>query len=590
MIVGMKKVHIIVRAQDLVETIDVLRATGVMHIEHEQPPAGRAVQSLRDDLSLIAQAQNILQQSAQGKAACAVDSKEPVDWETEARHVVELQRRLEQLQEFSRALTQGISQWEHWGDFDPAHVQALKSRGIHIRLFQVPLREVKKFPREALLHIVKTFRGTAYCVLIAREEIQVPFKELILPRMSLATMKARLSHDAEVIQHIRQELRERVKLVSCLAAQRARVSYVLEYQEVLSGAGGQAQLSFLRGYVPRDAVEKVQQAAVEHKWGIMVEDPAADERVPTLIRNPRWIAVIEPVFKLLAILPGYRELDISLWFLLFFSVFCGILIGDAGYGLIFGVVTLLVHMKLRKKVTSSAPFVLSYLVSIAAVLWGLASATFFGQEWLPASVSPMIPLLRDNEFVQRLCFTIGAVHLSIAHLWRAMIKLPSLAAVGEMGWVGILWAAFFLARTLILGDPFPPQGMIMAAAGGVCVLFFSNPQRNILKGIGSGAGALGLNAINNFTDVVSYIRLFAVGLATVAVADAFNAMALGLGFNSVISGLGAAFIILVGHVLNLILAPMSILVHGVRLNVLEFCVNHLDGTWGGFAYRPFKKR
>ena len=120
------------------------------------------------------------------------------------------------------------------------------------------------------------------------------------------------------------------------------------------------------------------------------------------------------------------------------------------------------------------------------------------------------------------------------------------------------------------------------------VLFFTNPRKNIIKGIGQGLGNLLLNLINNFTDIVSYIRLFAVGLATVAVADSFNKMAMEVGFGSLAAGLLTAFILLLGHSLNILLGPMSILVHGVRLNVLEFC-NHLDIKWSGFSYRPLKE-
>ena len=97
-----------------------------------------------------------------------------------------------------------------------------------------------------------------------------------------------------------------------------------------------------------------------------------------------------------------------------------------------------------------------------------------------------------------------------------------------------------------------------------------------------------LNFVNSFTDIVSYIRLFAVGLATVAIADAFNKMAMGIGFNSVLTGLATALILLLGHTLNIILGPLAVLVHGVRLNVLEFC-NHVDIRWSGFSYKPLRE-
>jgi V/A-type H+-transporting ATPase subunit I len=264
------------------------------------------------------------------------------------------------------------------------------------------------------------------------------------------------------------------------------------------------------------------------------------------------------------------------------------LIGDAAYGLIYFILTWLAQRKLGRKLRDKRFFVLFYILSSCAIIWGILSGTFFGQEWLPAFVKPLIPALRNNKNVIALCFLIGALHLSIAHLWRAVIRLPSRVALSEFGWVSILWGAFFLAKTLVLGDAFPEFGRWFLIAGTILVVFFTSPAKNLLKGIGLGLGRLLLNLMSSFADLVSYIRLFAIGLATVAIADAFNKMALGVGYNGILSGLLTSLILLVGHALNIILGPMSLLVHGVRLNILEFC-NHADIKWSGFAYKPLRE-
>ncbi len=141
---------------------------------------------------------------------------------------------------------------------------------------------------------------------------------------------------------------------------------------------------------------------------------------------------------------------------------------------------------------------------------------------------------------------------------------------------------------LILGDPLPQAGKLMLLAGSTLVVFFSQPKKNIFKTVGLGLGELLMSIVNMFTDIVSYIRLFAVGLATVAVADAFNQMAFGIGFNSFLAGLATAMILVLGHLLNIALGAMAILVHGIRLNVLEFS-SHLNMEWAGMAYNPFRK-
>jgi V/A-type H+-transporting ATPase subunit I len=189
--------------------------------------------------------------------------------------------------------------------------------------------------------------------------------------------------------------------------------------------------------------------------------------------------------------------------------------------------------------------------------------------------------------MQTFCFFLGTLHLSIAHSWRAYLKFPSLKALADVGWICILWTAFFLARTLILGEAFPPWGIWLIATGIVLVILFTNPQANVLRAIGEGLGTVALSLMNNFTDVISYVRLFAVGLAGLAIADITNTLSSGLG-DGVAALAAGVVIILIGHSLNIILGPMSVLVHGVRLNVLEFS-GHANVTWSGFAFEPLKE-
>jgi V/A-type H+-transporting ATPase subunit I len=231
-----------------------------------------------------------------------------------------------------------------------------------------------------------------------------------------------------------------------------------------------------------------------------------------------------------------------------------------------------------KKISDKTAFVLFYLLSTCTIFWGLLTGTFFGQAWhLKGGLKPLVPALTDTKVLQAFCFFIGALQLTMAHLWRALRQLPALTAAAEIGWVAVIWAAFFLARTLILGDMFPFFGNWLIIGGITLVIFFTSPQRNILKTIGKGLASVALSLVNNFTDVVSYIRLFAVGLAGVAIADTVNTLA-------AIS----APILLVGHALNFVLGPVGVLVHGVRLNVLEFS-SHIGVSWSGVEYKPLKE-
>jgi V/A-type H+-transporting ATPase subunit I len=201
-------------------------------------------------------------------------------------------------------------------------------------------------------------------------------------------------------------------------------------------------------------------------------------------------------------------------------------------------------------------------------------------------VKPLWPSLRNSEDVQALCFLLGAIHLSIAHIWQFLLKLPSVRAFSDLGWILMIWAGLLLANSLILNKTFPEFGNWFWMAGTCFIVLFTNPRKNPLKWLGGGIGDFLLHVVSSFTDVVSYIRLFAVGVASLAVADAFNAMAFSLAQSGLIFKFLSALVLLFGHALNILLCTLGIMVHGVRLNVLEFS-SHLNLGWSGFEYIPF---
>jgi V/A-type H+-transporting ATPase subunit I len=146
---------------------------------------------------------------------------------------------------------------------------------------------------------------------------------------------------------------------------------------------------------------------------------------------------------------------------------------------------------------------------------------------------------------------------------------------------------YFLAGNLVLRLPMPEWVLPLFGVGALLIALFMTPLKQ-LKTEWYGHVMLPLNFVSHFVDVVSYLRLFAVGAASLAVAASFNSMALKNGIPNVMTGLVAAFILFAGHTLNIVLGAMGVLVHGVRLNTLEFS-SHLGVQWTGRPYRPFRK-
>jgi V/A-type H+-transporting ATPase subunit I len=589
MIVAMKKTGIVVLAGEAPRALARLRALGVVHVEHQQPPQGAEVAGLRDEAALFQSALDVFGEADFAPFIGPAAAEMSKDCRSVARHVLDTRKRYDQVREHAHNLSARLSLWDPWGDFDPEDIRRLGEKNIFVRLYQVPASALGEAASKALVLPLFERAGLVSCAVLSREPADIGYPEVALPKHSLSQKRARLAEDEKVIKTLREEILKAARFRDCLKAAKAAAIGELEFHEALRGMGEAGTLAYLVGYVPADRVGLLTQAAQKEGWGLWITDPAEEDLVPTLVRNPAWASLIRPVLRLLEIVPGYRELDISPLFLIFFSLFFGMLIGDAGYGLVYLGLTALAHKKMGRGAKDRTLFFLLYLLSGCAVVWGALTGTFFGQAWLmPTAVKPLVPVLTDAKFIQGLCFFIGAVHLTIAHLWRAAVLAPSQPALAELGWISVIWAAFFLARTLLLDAPFPAFGQPLIYLGVALVVFFINPKKNLFLRAASGLGSCVLSLMNNFTDVVSYVRLFAVGLATVAIADAFNEMAAGIAGGGPLALAGSILIVVAGHSLNIVLGPMSVLVHGVRLNVLEFS-GHAAVTWSGFAYKPFSE-
>jgi V/A-type H+-transporting ATPase subunit I len=588
MIVPMKKATVIFQSGDAEATITTLRKLGVMQVEHQILPEGGDISALLEKVALITSSMDVLNQVPSSERKIQPQNQIIGDWMAVATTIIELGHREEQLELSRRNLIGQINEWERWGDIDQSQVRSLAQNNIYLKLFQLPVRELENFPDDVVAKTIFTAGDIAHVVAISRRQFECPFKQVIPPEQGLSRLKECLSENTRKREAIKSKITGSAIYYDKLLDIKRKLEKEIEFQQVLAGMGREGVLGYITGYIPFDREEQLITESRNNKWGILIADPSPDDNVPTLLRNPRWVEMIKPVLGLLGLTPGYHEIDISMIFLVFFSIFFGILIGDAGYGLVYIIITLALSYWLKKKMMMNREMrttvSLFYLLGFSTVIWGLMTGTFFGQWGLPA----LVPRLNDPAFVTSLCFFIGALHLSIAHFWRAILKFPSMKFLADAGYICILWTAFFLADTLILGYPFPDFAIWLVVGGVILVILFTNPRRsNILRGIGEGMGTMALSFMNNITDVISYIRLFAVGMATLAVANTTNYLASGFGTGAIAIVVGAV-ILLSGHSLNLILGLMSVLVHGVRLNVLEFS-GHANVTWSGKSFEPLKE-
>ncbi|MDE5898263.1 MAG: ATPase, partial [Treponemataceae bacterium] len=404
------------------------------------------------------------------------------------------------------------------------------------------------------------------------------------------------------------------------------------FETVYSGmgreeSGASSDLAWISGFVPADSFDALKEAAAANSWALAASEPSEDDPVPTKLKNNRLVSLIYPLTDFLGTVPGYHEYDISGWFLLFFTVFFGMIFGDGGYGLLVTAVSLLVLIASAARRRPAAPVMqLVLLLGISTVVWGTVTCTWFGlppemlPEWLKnLSVPPIsnafadtgwIPFWTDDaskgtltsaQNLQIFCFTLALLQLSVAHIKGMARNRKSLKVLGEFGSMLQLWGMFYVVLSMVVsstifsfgelvyGVPVGTVAIGLVAGGFVLSFIFSNYEGNLGESVMTsvkGIISVLLGVVNVFSDIVSYIRLWAVGLAGAAISNTVNEMA-GPILGHAVLFLAAVVLLVFGHGLNMILNVLSVIVHGVRLNTLEFST-HLGMSWSGFKYDPFR--
>ena len=601
MIVQMKKVTVLGLAHDRAATLEALRDLGVLHVKPVVPPAGTGLEQAREKTMGLRQLLNALPTSSD-----ALPSDRHV--RVVIAEISELLNDRKEWQDRLDSLKTEIARVAPFGSFDPTAVEDLAKKGVVLKLYRAPAKSMLPLPDGVTAQKLAVVKADAYWVLSANAPFEwAGAEEQRLPDDSLADMESETASLRAGLAGVEVQLEKLAADRPLVEARLAEAEAELKLQEVRAAMGSAEAIAYVQGFVPSGDVDPIRAAAAEQGWGLVVEDPGPQDDVPVKLRQPAWAKPVQAVFDGINILPGYLEADISVVFMLFFSVFFAMIIGDAGYGALFLVLTLLFRKKLPKNAAN-----LLVITSACTIAWGLVSGsvfgispaflqtTFFAKLWIPF-LDPLKERTAQN--IMGMCFLIGAIQLSIGHLWNVvdLIGQRSLKALEQLGWTMTTWYMFFLADNMViagnmaryLGSPAalkPFTGSIAdyVALGGVVLIILFMMKPSEIKDNWFNLALLPLNLISNFTDVVSYVRLYAVGTAGFAVAFAFNTMIFG-GKVTLLSGLIGAVLAFLAHTLNILLCVMGVLVHGIRLNTLEFS-NHKGISWSGAPYRPFAKQ
>jgi V/A-type H+-transporting ATPase subunit I len=630
----MKKVSLVVTMRDRDTSLEKLRDAGVIHLMKREVSSSLLVELLEKQAKNKWALGFLTRYKTKGEIPPpSADYSPPADI---AAHIQALVAKSGALQDQLNHLTEEKRQLEPWGEFDPHDFSFLRRHDIKLFPYLLPPQIYKKIGDEETTIVVS--QNNQWVKALSLNAELPGLSPVKIPEMPLSAINAQINELRLNSEKIEVELQYLASIKKAIVADNDRLLEEIEFEttkvgmETLEDVPQELTICWLTGYVPGEKIDVVKSAAAENGWAAVWDTPAAEDKPPTQLKNNAAVRIIQPIFNLLGTVPGYREFDISLSYMVFLSIFFGLIFGDAGYGvLIFGA-GLAFGLSAKKKSGIFPDAVkLIMLFSSCTVIWGSLNGSWFAipTQHLPYVLQSLIIMPFNNtgpldEFpallrgifilpeespfdvkktqwnIQFFCFTLGASQMILGRIKRTKKQLPNLSALSQLGWVILIVGVYFLVLSMLLKMSLPTFAVYLIIAGLVLNLIFAEQNGgNFFKNMGKSAGnffQIFLKGVGCFGDIISYIRLFAVGLAGYMIAHTFNVMAIPAdGFGSfgpefIIRVILAVVILFIGHALNIVMTVLSVLIHGIRLNLLEYAGNHLEMEWSGYAYKPFASR
>ena len=505
--------------------------------------------------------------------------------------------RLEELKAERTALEKTLAEVAPWGEFDLARLEAT---GLGIKFYCIRQKDFDEgWAVEYAIQKVHEGDGRVWFVIVG-DNAGFPCKPVPTPAATASRTKELIeAKDKEIVGYasgLEKRKAEIPSLEKRLSDLQSDLSVYLAGRKGVPAA--EDTLVTFEGFAPSDNDAFLKQEFEKFSdVFVMSEAAVVEDNPPIQFVNNRFVRMFEPLTDMYG-RPPYNGFDPTPYISIFFLLFFAMCMGDAGYGIILVIVGLL--LRKVKSFASLAPLVVT--LGAGTVLVGFFFHTFFSIDisaWqcIPDGIRKVfVPSkIAGYDGTMVLALVIGVIHLCLAMTVKAVYAVRNngfLNSLGVLGWTllivgGVVVGAFALSGVLdsavtriviiILG--------IVSALG---IFFLNNLHRNPLLNFGSGLWETYNTATGVLGDVLSYLRLYALGLAGGMLGFAFNdlaKMALGDG------GIGWIFfilIVIVGHTLNLAMAALGAFVHPLRLNFLEFFKNSgYEGT--GNKYNPIKK-
>ena len=606
MITKMKKLTFLVYHKEYEEFLNSLRELGVVHIVEKQQGAADNTE-LQENIRLfnrLAATLKLLQnQKHEKNAVIATEGGTATRGMQVLDEVDALQTEHGKLSQQLQSYAKEKEVLEVWGNFEPTGIQKLKDAGYIIGFYSCSEGNYKEeWETEYNAMIVNRISSKVFFVTVTKagQEVDLDVEQAKLPAYSLSRLEALYDTTEQAIEGNEKKLVALSETdIPSLKAALKELQSQIEFSKVVLSSEQTAgdKLMLIEGWAP--AYSKVEIEAYLNDAHVYYEitDPMPGDNVPIRLNNKGFFAWFEPICKLY-MLPKYNELDLTPFFAPFFMVFFGLCLGDSGYGL-FLFLGATEYRLLAKKVTPSMKSIISLIqvLSASTFFCGLLTGTFFGAniydlDW-PIVQRLKHAVLMDNNDMFRLSLILGVIQILFGMVLKAVnqtIQFGFKYAIATIGWIILLVstavsALFASSELLSMGGT---AYKVVLCISGAMIFLFNTPGKNIFMNIGLGLWDSYNMVTGLLGDVLSYVRLFALGLSGGILAGVFNSLAVGMSPDNVIAGpIVMVLIFVIGHAINMFMNVLGAMVHPMRLTFVEFFKNSgYEG--GGKEYKPFK--
>lgn len=605
MITKMKKLTFLVYHKEYDAFLNNLRDLGVVHIAEKQ-------QGMADNSALQEKIRLSARLSATIKFLQNIKTEEKVTDDSETvsaskgmqilDEVDELLNHKSSLQQQILAYEKELAVLEPWGDFSPESIAKLRDSGYDIGFYISTEANFNEDWIEAYnAMVINRVASKVYFITFTKtnQEIDLDVERIKLPDRSYGQTQELILNNKEELLRQEETLHNiaRKDIPSLLAA-RKELNGEIEFDQVVLNtepAAGE-KLMLLQGWLPASEEDPIVAYLNSQSVYYDIKKPAPEDNVPIQLNNKGLFAWFEPICKLY-MLPKYNELDLTPFFAPFFMLFFGLCLGDSGYGL-FLLLGVTLYRLLAKNIGQTMKPILSLVQLLAASTFfcGMLTGTFFGANFYDLDW-PFIQRMKhaiamDNNDMFQLSLLLGVIQILFGMILKAVnqaIQFGFKYAVGTIGWI-ILLVSVGLAA--VLPAVFPMGGtahLVILAIAGAMILFYNSPDKNIFINFGLGLWDSYNMVTGLLGDILSYVRLFALGLSGGILASVFNSLAVGMSPDNVIAGpIVMVLIFVIGHSINIFMNVLGAMVHPMRLTFVEFFKNSgYEG--GGKEYKPFSK-